>query len=60
MKKKYRTPKAVDMPNEIHNGVPMAIWAAVLLIARAVAAAVKGHIDVKAGADAPKTLQIRR
>ena len=59
MKKKYRTPKAVNLPQEVHNGVPGAVLGAVLLIARAVAKAVKGHIDVKAGADLPKTLQAR-
>ena len=60
MKKKYQTPKIVNMPGEMHGGVPGAVWGAVLLIARAVAAAIKGHIDLIAGTDAPKTLQSRR
>lgn len=60
MKKKYQTPKIVNMPGEMHGGVPGAVWGAVLLIARAVTAAIKGHIDLITGADKPKTLQSRR
>ena len=60
MKKKYRTPKVVNMPEEINNGVPGALTGAAHMVARAVAKAAKGHIDLAAGADAPKTLQIRR
>lgn len=59
MKKKYRTPKVVNMPEEINNGVPAVVGAA-LIFARAMAKADKGHIDLAAGADEPKTLQIRR
>ncbi len=61
MKKKYRTPKVINMSDEMNNGVPGAlIMRPALFLARAVAKAAKGHIDLAAGADAPKTLQIRR
>ena len=60
MKKKYRTPKVVNMPEEMHGGVPGAVMGVALMVARAVAKAAKGHIDLAAGADAPKTLQVRR
>jgi len=60
MKKKYRTPKVVNMPEEINGGVPGALLGAALMIGRAVASAAKGHIKLVAGANEPKTLQIRR
>ena len=59
-KKKYRTPKAVNMPQEINGGVPGALLGAAYMVGRAVAAAAKGHINLIAGADEPKTLQVRR
>ncbi len=60
MKKKYRSPKIVNMSQEIYTGVAGALTGAAWMIARAVAKAVKGHVDVKAGTDTPKTLQARR
>lgn len=60
MKKTYRKPKAINVPQEINGGVPGALLGAAYMIGRAVAAAAKGHINLVAGADKPKTLQARR
>lgn len=60
MKKKYRTPKVVNMPEEIHGGVPGALAGAAYMVARAVAKMAKGHIDLKAGMDGARTLQARK
>lgn len=56
-KKTYRTPKVINMSQEVHTG---ALTGAAWMIARAVAKAAKGHIDLVAGADEPKTLQARQ
>ncbi|MBR1729471.1 MAG: hypothetical protein IJ728_08110 [Selenomonadaceae bacterium] len=60
MKKKYSVPKVINMPQEIQSGVPGALLGAAYMIGRAVTAAVKGHIDLKAGMNEPKTLQSRK
>ena|GEM_PF-3744664 len=57
MKKKYRTPKVVNMPEAIHSG---ALTGAAWMLARAAAKALKGHIDLKAGMDGARTLQARK
>ena len=57
MKKKYSTPKVINAGEKINSGVPGAVLGAAYMIGRAVTAAMKGHIDLKAGADTPKTLQ---
>ena len=60
MKKKYSTPKAVDAGEKINGGVPGAVTGAVHMVGRAVTAALKGHIDLKAETEKnPKTLQQR-
>ena len=57
MKKKYSAPKIIDTVEKLNAGVPGALLGAAYMIGRAVAAAMKGHIDLKAGSDKPKTLQ---
>lgn len=57
MKKKYRTPKVVNMPETVHTG---ALTGAAWMLARAAAKALKGHIDLKAGMDGARTLQARK
>ena len=59
MKKEYKPPKITNVPEEIHHGVPAAVYAAVLLIARAIAKVMKGGIDLTAGIDSPQTLQAK-
>lgn len=60
MKKPYKTPKVISVGEKINGGVPGALLGAAYMIGRAVTAAVKGHIDLKAETEKnPKTLQQR-
>ena len=54
MKKKYSKPQAINAGEKINSG---ALTGAAYMLARAATKAMKGHIDLKAGADTPKTLQ---
>ena len=56
MKKKYRTPKAVNLPEETH-----AILAQILISgARRMINVAKSYVDFSASAEVPKTLQIKQ
>ena len=59
MKKSYQKPEVVSFDENVNGGVPGAVWGAALMVGRAVAKAMKGGIDLVAGADSPKTLQKR-
>lgn len=50
--KKYSKPKITSFPDEIIvNGVPGALLGAIHMVARAVAASVKGGIDISSNYD---------
>lgn len=59
MKKQYQPPKVTNIPEKINQDAPHAIYAAALMVGRALTKAMKGGIDVSAGADSPHTLQER-
>lgn len=60
MKKQYDSPKVISFTEELNGGVPGALWGAALMVGRALAAAMKGGIDLSAGIEYPKTLQQRK
>lgn len=60
MKKEYRKPTVENFNENVNAGVPGAMWGAALMVARALAKAMKGGIDLTAGADTPKLLQNHR
>ena len=59
-KRAYTTPKAVIFAERIQNGVPGALYGAALMVGRALVKAMKGGIDMTAGADSPKILQQKK
>lgn len=57
MKKDYNKPQAIAFTEELNGGVPGALWGAALMVGRALAAAMKGGIDLASDIEHPKTLQ---
>ena len=56
----YKEPKIVVFSDDIAAGVPGALYGAALMVARAVAKAMKGGIDLEAGINTPHILQKRK
>ena len=59
-RRQYQKPRSINFTEEVINGVPGALWGAALMVGRAVAAAMKGGIDLVAGTNVPKTLQRKK
>ena len=59
-RRQYQSPKSINFTEKVVNGVPGALWGAALMVGRAVAAAMKGGIDLVAGTNVPNTLQRRK
>lgn len=59
-KRNYTKPQAISFPEKINNGVPGALYGALLMVVRAVAKAMKGGIELAAGHDEPRTLQRKK
>lgn len=59
MKKSYKKPVATSFMTELNAGVPGALWGAALMVGRALAAAMKGGINLMGDMESSKLLQMK-